>query len=131
VRSARRINAVLAAVRGMIVHAVAEGGAPGRLVQVLYEVADDRGLPAAAREKRPGRCWPMRARHRLHEPVSRVDRADDSDVVAVLGACDSARDRHVGQPRAQRLRAYLATLTGAQRGVSEHPAAIPAVPSAA
>ena len=29
VRSARRINAVLAAVRGMIVHAVAEGGAPG------------------------------------------------------------------------------------------------------
>jgi integrase len=35
----------------------------------------------------------MRARHRLHEPVSRVDRADDGDVVAVLGACGSARDR--------------------------------------
>jgi hypothetical protein len=39
---------------------------------------------------------------------------------------------HVGQPRAQRLRAYLATLNGAQKRVSlEHPAAIPAVPSAA
>ena len=39
---------------------------------------------------------------------------------------------HVGQPRAQRLRAYLATLNGAQKSVSlEHPAAIPAVPSAA
>jgi integrase len=35
----------------------------------------------------------MRARHRLHEPDTRVDRADDSDVVAVLGACGSARDR--------------------------------------
>ncbi len=55
VRSARRINAVLAAVRGMVVHAVAEGTAPGHLVQVLYEVADDRDLPAAARGKRPGR----------------------------------------------------------------------------
>jgi integrase len=35
----------------------------------------------------------MRARHRLHEPQTRVDRADDSDVVAVLRACGSARDR--------------------------------------
>lgn len=49
VRSARWINAVLAAVRGMIVQAVAEGGAPGHLVQVLYEVTDDRDLPVAAR----------------------------------------------------------------------------------
>jgi site-specific recombinase XerD len=93
VRSARRINAVLAAVRGMIVHAVAEGGAPGHLVQVLYEVADDRDLPAAARGEEAGTGWRMRARHRLHEPVSRVDRAGDSDVVAMLGACGSARDR--------------------------------------
>jgi integrase/recombinase XerD len=93
VRSARRINAVLAAVRGMIVHAVAEGGAPGHLVQVLYEVADDRDLPAAARGEGNGTGWRMRARHRLHEPDTRVDRADDSDVVAVLGACGSARDR--------------------------------------
>ena len=93
VRSARRINAVLAAVRGMIVHAVAEGGAPGHLVQVLYEVADDRNLPPAARGEGSGTGWRMRARHRLHEPDTRVDRADDSDVVAVLGACGSARDR--------------------------------------
>lgn len=56
-RSARRISAVLAAVRGMIVHAVAEGTAGGYLVQVLYEVADDRDLPPAARAgKRPGRA---------------------------------------------------------------------------
>src|SRR6266702_2433152 len=93
VRSARRINAVLAAVRGMIVHAVAEGGASGHLVQVLYEVADDRDLPAAARGEDGGAGWRMRARHRLHEPASRVDRAGDGDVVAVLGACGSARER--------------------------------------
>src|SRR5712691_4620346 len=93
VRSARRINAVLAAVRGMIVHAVAEGTAGGHLVQVLYEVADDRDLPVAARGEDGGAGWRMRARHRLHEPVSRVDRAGDGDVVAVLGACGSARDR--------------------------------------
>jgi len=91
-RSARRINAVLAAVRGMIVHAVAEGTAGGHLVQVLYEVADHRDLPSAARGEEVGTGWRMRARHRLHEPQSRVDRADDSDVVAVLGACGSARD---------------------------------------
>ena len=93
VRSARRVNAVLTAVRGMIVHAVAEGTASGHLVQVLYEVADDRDLPAAARGEDGGTGWRMRARHRLHEPDTRVDRADDSDVVAVLGACGSARDR--------------------------------------
>jgi site-specific recombinase XerD len=92
VRSARRINAVLAAVRGMALHAVAEGAAPGHLVQVLYEVADDRDLPVAARGE-GGAGWRMRARHRLHEPQSRVERADDGDVVAVLGACCSARDR--------------------------------------
>jgi integrase/recombinase XerD len=70
VRSARRINAVLAAVRGMIVHAVAEGAAGGHLAQVLYEVADDRDLPPAARGEDGGTGWRMRARHRLHEPRS-------------------------------------------------------------
>ena len=39
---------------------------------------------------------------------------------------------HVGQPRAQRVRAYLAALNGAQAGASlEHPAAISEVQSAA
>ena len=39
---------------------------------------------------------------------------------------------HVGQPRAQQVRAYLATLNGAQTGVSlEHRAAISEVRSAA
>ena len=43
------------------------------------------------------------------------------------------RDRlHVGQPRAQRVRAYLAALNGAQTGASlEHRAAISEIHSAA
>jgi site-specific recombinase XerD len=92
-RSARRVNAVLAAVRGMVVHAVAEGTAPGRLVQVLYEVADDRDLPDVARPEDGGTGWRMRARHRLHEPDVPVDRASDDEVAAVLRGCRSARDR--------------------------------------
>src|SRR6266567_7533021 len=67
-RSASRVNGVLTAVRGMVVHAVAAGQAPGRLVPLLYEVAGDRDLPAAARDADGRMAWRLRARHRLHEP---------------------------------------------------------------
>jgi integrase/recombinase XerD len=93
VRSARRINAVLTAVRGMVVHAVAEGWGPGHLVAILYEVADDRDLPGAARDEDGQMSWRMRARHRLHEPERPVERAGDGDIVAVLRGCRSARDQ--------------------------------------
>ena len=92
-RGARRINGVLTAVRGMVVHAVAAGEASGHLVAVLYELADDRDLPEAARGEDGRMGWRMRARHRLHEPERPVDRASDGDIVAVLRACRSARDR--------------------------------------
>jgi site-specific recombinase XerD len=92
-RSPSRINGVLTAVRGMVVHAVAAGQAPGHLVPLLYEVADDRDLPDAARGSDARMAWRMRARHRLHEPDEPVDRAADADIVAVLGGCRSARDR--------------------------------------
>jgi len=92
-RGARRINGVLTAVRSMVVHAVAAGEASGHLVPLLYEVADDRDLPEAARGEDGRMGWRMRARHRLHEPERPVDRAGDGDIVAVLRACRSARDR--------------------------------------
>jgi integrase len=92
-RSARRVNAVLAAVRAMTVHAVAEGAAPGRLVQVLYEVADDRDLPEVMRAGDGGTSWRLRVRHRLREPDTPVQRAADTDIVALLRGCCSARDR--------------------------------------
>jgi integrase/recombinase XerD len=92
-RGARRVNGVLTAVRGMVVHAVAAGQAGGDLVALLYEVADDRDLPGAARGEDGQMGWRMRARHRVHEPQVPVDRASDEQVVALLRACLSARDR--------------------------------------
>jgi site-specific recombinase XerD len=94
-RGARRINGVLAAVRGMVVHAVAAGQAPGGLVALLYEVADDRDLPEQARAEDGRMSWRLRARHRVHEPDSPVGRASDEQIVGLLGACLSARDRLV------------------------------------
>ena len=92
-RSPARINGVLAAVRGMVVHAVAAGVAPAGLVGVLYEVADDRDLPDVARGEDGRMAWRMRARHRLREPETPVDRASDAEIVGLLRACRSARDR--------------------------------------
>ena len=91
-RGERRINAVLSAVRGMIVHAVTEGAAPGHLVRLLFEVAGDADLPAVARGE-DGPTGRVRARHRLREPERPVDRASDGDIAAMLGGCCSARDR--------------------------------------
>jgi site-specific recombinase XerD len=92
-RSPSRINGVLTAVRGMVVHAVAAGQAPAGLVSLLYEVADDRDLPAQARSEEGRMAWRMRVRHRLREPETAVDRAGDDEIVGVLRACRSARDR--------------------------------------
>ena len=92
-RGARRVNGVLTAVRGMVVHAVAAGQAGGDLVALLYEVADDRDLPGAARGEDGRMGWRMRARHRVHEPQAPADRASDEQIVALLQACLSARDR--------------------------------------
>src|SRR6266478_9839943 len=38
-------------------------------------------------------AWRLRARHRLREPETAVDRASDEEIVALLRACRSARDR--------------------------------------
>lgn len=92
-RSPSRINGVLTAVRGMVVHAVATGQAPAHLVPLLYEVADNRDLPEVARGEENRMAWRLRTRHRLHEPDAPVKRASDEEIVAVLRACRSARDR--------------------------------------
>jgi site-specific recombinase XerD len=93
VRGARRVNLVLTAVRGFVAHAVASGTAPAGLLPLVYEVADQRDLPGGARGEDGRMAWRLRARHRLREPQSRVDRASDEEIVALLGACCSARDR--------------------------------------
>lgn len=95
VRGARRVNVVLSAVRGFVAHAVMAGQAPAGLMPLIYELADDRDLPEAARSEDSPIPWRLRARHRLHEPEGPVDRARDDDIVALLYACRSARDRLV------------------------------------
>src|SRR4029079_4735456 len=87
VRGARRINGGLAAVRGLVVHAVGAGRGRGDLVAVVYEMADDRDLPEAARGEDARMGWRMRARHRVHEPHRDVDRASDEEIVALLRGC--------------------------------------------
>src|SRR5258708_34319371 len=67
-RSARRVNAVLTAVRGMVVHAVTNGQADGQLLPAVYEVADARDLPTTARGDASGLAWRMPAPHRPTQP---------------------------------------------------------------
>jgi integrase/recombinase XerD len=92
-RSERRVNGILRAVRGLVVHAVAAGTAPAGLVPLLYEVADHRNLPAVARGEDGRMAWRLRARHRLREPDQRVDQASDEETLGLLRGCRSARDR--------------------------------------
>jgi integrase/recombinase XerD len=92
-RGARRINAVLAAVRGFLAFAVDQGEVPREVLHQLYELADSRSLPAEARGEDGAWKLRMRPRHRLREPSVRPERASDEDAVALLRACKSARDR--------------------------------------
>jgi site-specific recombinase XerD len=84
-RSESRINGVLTAVPRTAVSTP--------LIPLIYEIADDRDLPEHARGQEGRALVRMRARHRLHEPQTPVDRASDEQVVALLRACRSARDR--------------------------------------
>jgi integrase/recombinase XerD len=93
VRGPRRINAVLAAVRGFLAFAVDAGEAPVAVLRQLYELADSRSLPAEARGEDGAWRLRMRARHRVQVPTDRVERASDDEAVALLRACRSARDR--------------------------------------
>jgi integrase len=93
VRGPRRINAVLAAVRGFLAFAVDQGAAPAVVLRQLYELADSRSLPVEARGEDGAWRLRMRARHRVRVPAGRVERASDEQAVALLRACRNARDR--------------------------------------
>lgn len=86
VRGPGRVNNVLTAVREMVVHAVANGAAPGSLLPVLFEVADDRDLPAAVRGDQGRMGGRMRARHRLAEPDRAGGRAKRMAVPAAAAS---------------------------------------------
>ncbi|MFD7497461.1 hypothetical protein ACFV8T_34815 [Streptomyces sp. NPDC059832] len=63
------------------------------MVEQLYEVGDGRDLPLEARGESGGMRYRLRARHRLQEPETDIDRASDEEIIAMFLACRSARDR--------------------------------------
>ncbi|MFG2823347.1 hypothetical protein ACGFX4_28455 [Kitasatospora sp. NPDC048365] len=93
VRGERRVNRILTGVRGFLTHAIRDGAAPQWVLGVLYELADTRGLPEEAQGEGTGLAYRMKARHRLQEPASAIDRTSDEQVVAMFRECRNARDR--------------------------------------
>jgi site-specific recombinase XerD len=93
VRGPRRVNAVLAGVREFLKHQVSVGAAPVEILRMLYEVSDDRDLPAEVRGEASGVRYYAKIRHRAAVPRTPVDLASDVEVLGLLRACRSARDR--------------------------------------
>ncbi|MEV0651321.1 tyrosine-type recombinase/integrase [Phytomonospora sp. NPDC050363] len=94
VRGARRVNAVLAAVREFLRHAVAVGDAAPSALDGLFEVVRDWDLPSEVRgEHTVG--FRERPRHRLQEPERTVDAATEDEVLGLVRACRNARDRFI------------------------------------
>lgn len=93
VRTDGRINKVLTAVRGFLAHGVVNKSVPGWILEQIYELGDTNDLPSEARGEDSSLRYRLRARHRLQEPETDVDRASDEEIVAMFLACRSARDR--------------------------------------
>jgi integrase/recombinase XerD len=93
-RSPQRVNLILIAVREFYKHAVAHGSVDGKVLARLYEVCDDRHLPAQLRPEGRGLSYVARPRHKLRapRPVSPMA-ATTEDVEALLSAAGLARDR--------------------------------------
>src|SRR5207247_4987812 len=90
-RAARgRINHVLAVVREFVKHQVAQGRLDARVLAALYEVGDDRFLPAELRAEDGGLRYRIRPRHRLRaERPGRERAASQREWEALLRATGS------------------------------------------
>lgn len=93
VRGEIRVNKVLTAVRMFLFYGVTNKLVPAWVLEQIYEVGDTRDLPDQAQGENGGMRVRLRARHRVQEPETDIDRASDEEVVAMLLACRSARDR--------------------------------------
>lgn len=95
VRGARRVNAVLAAVREFFKHAISVGMVAEAALDALFDLVEDYDLPAEVRGERAGVRLRSRPRHKLSEPERVVDAVSDVEVLALLRACRNARDRFI------------------------------------
>jgi integrase/recombinase XerD len=93
VRRERRVNLVLTVVREFLRYGVEVGSVSPQVLTRLYRISDDSRLPAEVRgEGGEVRYW-AKPRHRLNVPDQPVDKATGEEVLALLRACRSARDR--------------------------------------
>jgi integrase len=93
-RSGQRINTILVSVRELYKHAVSMGSLDGRVLDALYVVGNDRFYPAHVRREDGALRTVLRPLHRVPAPrrVS-VDDAKPEEFAALIGACESWRDR--------------------------------------
>jgi site-specific recombinase XerD len=91
---AARINHTLAVVREFFKHAVANGTVDASVLGALYEVGDDRFLPAELRAEGGGLRYRARPRHRLATTrPARPEAASQAEWEALLEEATSWRDR--------------------------------------
>jgi integrase/recombinase XerD len=91
---AARVNHVLEVVREFFKHAVADGAVDASVLAALYEVADDRFLPAELRAEGGGLRYRARPRHRLRTVrPAHPEAALQTEWEALLEAALSWRDR--------------------------------------
>ena len=89
-----RVNHMLAVVREFFKHAAANGAVDGEVLAALYEVADDRHLPAELRPEGGGLRYRARPRHRLRTSRSASpEGASQQEWEALLEVAGSWRDR--------------------------------------
>jgi integrase/recombinase XerD len=94
VRSAGRINHILAVVREFYKQAVAHRAVDASVIAALYEVGDDRFLPAELRAEDGGLCYRVRPRHKLRSTRDSAPRvAGQDEWEAMLEAASCWRDR--------------------------------------
>ena len=93
-RSPGRINHVLSVVREFYKHAVAHGRVSASVIAALYEVGDDRFLPAELRAEDGALRYRVRPRHQLRASTTGQVRAcEHSEWEALLLAAGCWRDR--------------------------------------
>jgi integrase/recombinase XerD len=94
VRSAGRINHILAVVREFYKHAAAHRTVDTSVIAALYEVGDDRFLPAELRAEDGALRYRVRPRHKLRATRSSTPPvAEQEEWEALLGAASCWRDR--------------------------------------
>jgi len=94
VRSPGRINHLLAVVRELYKHAAADGSLDASVLAALYEVGDDRHLPAELRPEGSGPRYLARPRHlQRARGARRAVPVRHDEVEALLRVAHSWRDR--------------------------------------